>query len=292
MKVSRVLVSLLMATATCAWAQTESLTIAPGDNLHISVLESTDLDQHVRVTDNGEIPLILGGNVKVAGMTPAEAAVAIDKRLMEGNYLLNPHATVQVDHLFTKNVSVMGQVRIPGSFDVGTARSIIDILSLAGGLTDAADRKVTIQRGNSNELISYNFSNDAAVAMKNMPLVFPGDTVLVSKTKAVYVLGDVGHPGGFAASTNDSQISVLQAVAYAGGTPPTAVPSHARLIRKTENGYTEIHLPLSDMQKGKQPDMVLQADDIIYVPYSYIRNMAVNLDALVAAATTASIYRF
>jgi polysaccharide export outer membrane protein len=46
------------------------------------------------------------------------------------------------------------------------------------------------------------------------------------------------------------------------------------------------------MQKGKRADFVLQADDIIYVPYSYLKNMAVNLNALVAAATTASIYRF
>jgi polysaccharide export outer membrane protein len=46
------------------------------------------------------------------------------------------------------------------------------------------------------------------------------------------------------------------------------------------------------MQKGKRSDFPMQPDDIVYVPFSYLKNMAVNLDALVAAATTASIYRF
>jgi polysaccharide export outer membrane protein len=190
-------------------------------------------------------------------------------------------------------VTVVGQVRSPGSYETDTPRTILDVVALAGGLTDLADRKIVLERRGTKETIEYFVSNDATAALKEQPLIFPGDTVLVAKASFVYVLGDVGHPGGFAATTNDSHLSVLQVVALAGGTPPNAVPSKARLIRRTDNGgYVEIHLPLSDMQKGKHADLTLQADDIIYVPYSYLRNMAINIDALVAAATTASIYRF
>jgi len=79
----------------------------------------------------------------------------------------------------------------------------------------------------------------------------------------------------------------------AGGTPPSAVPSHTRLVRKQRDGsYVEIDVQLSAMQKGKSADIQLQADDILYVPFSYLRNMAMGVDTLVAAAASASIYRF
>ncbi len=81
-------------------------------------------------------------------------------------------------------------------------------------------------------------------------------------------------------------------LALAGGTPPTAVPSNARLIRRTGtgDGYTETKIQLSDMQKGKIPDMQLQPDDMIYVPFSYLKNVAVNASSVVAAAGAAAVY--
>ena len=126
----------------------------------------------------------------------------------------------------------------------------------------------------------------------NVP-VYPGDTVLVPKADVVYVLGDVNRPGGIAIVTNDSKLSALQALSLAGGTPPNAVPSHSRLIRKQADGsHVELPLQLSAMQKGKEPDIPLQGDDIIYVPFSYARNMAVGAGSLVGATSSAAIYRF
>jgi polysaccharide export outer membrane protein len=69
------------------------------------------------------------------------------------------------------------------------------------------------------------------------------------------------------------------------------VPSKARIIRKQADGsYVELPLPLADMQKGKQPDMPLEANDVIYVPFSYVRNIAVNLGGLIASTSSAAIY--
>jgi polysaccharide export outer membrane protein len=282
-----------MISAALCNAQKESLTIGPGDMLHISVLETADLDQHVRVDDSGDAPLILGGNIRLGGLTPAQAARAIEKKLADGNYVLNPHVSVTIERSATKNVTVVGQVRAPGSYEIDTPRTILDVVALAGGLTDLADRKIVLERRSTKEQIEYFVSNTSSAALKDQPLVLPGDTVLVARASVVYVLGDVGHPGGFTAATNDSHLSALQAVALAGGTPPSAVPSKARLIRKEENGtYLEIPLPLSDMQKGKRTDLPLQADDIIYVPFSYMKNMALSINGILAAAASASVYRF
>jgi polysaccharide biosynthesis/export protein len=167
------------------------------------------------------------------------------------------------------------------------------VLALAGGLSDLAQRKVTIQRHASKERVDYVLSNSANAALDANVPVYPGDTVLVPKADVVYVLGDVNRPGGIAIVTNDSKLSALQALTLAGGTPPNAVPSQSRLIRKqADGGHVELPLQLSAMQKGKEPDIPLQGDDIIYVPFSYARNMAVGAGSLVGATSSAAIYRF
>jgi polysaccharide export outer membrane protein len=284
---------ILFCCAGCCLAQTESLTIGPGDMLHLKVLEAPELEQSSRVSDAGMLTLILGGKVQVAGLTPAEAAVAIERTLVEGHYMLTPHVSVTTEQTATQNVTILGQVRTPGSYPIATPRPILDVLALAGGLNDLAQRKVTIQRHASKERVDYVLSNSANAALDANVPVYPGDTVLVPKADVVYVLGDVNRPGGIAIVTNDSKLSALQALSLAGGTPPNAVPSHARLIRKQPDGtHVEQQLQLSAMQKGKEPDIPLQGDDIIYVPFSYARNMAVGAGSLVGATSSAAIYRF
>jgi polysaccharide export outer membrane protein len=286
-------VLILFCCAGCCLAQTESLTIGPGDLLHLKVLEAPELEQATRVSDAGTLTLILGGKVQVAGRTPAEAAVAIERALVEGHYVLTPHVSVTTEQTATENVTILGQVRTPGSYPIATARPILDVLALAGGLNDLAQRKVTIQRHATKERVDYVLSNSANAALDANVPVYPGDTVLVPKADVVYVLGDVNRPGGIAIVTNDSQLSALQALTLAGGTPPNAVPSQSRLIRKQADGsHKELPLQLSAMQKGKEPDIPLQGDDIIYVPFSYARNMAVGAGSLIGATSSAAIYRF
>jgi polysaccharide biosynthesis/export protein len=286
-------VLILFCCAGCCLAQTESLTIGPGDMLHLKVLEAPELEQSSRVSDAGTLTLILGGKVQVAGLTPAEAAVTIERALVEGHYVLTPHVSVTTEQTATQNVTILGQVRSPGSYPIATPRPILDVIALAGGLNDLAQRKVTIQRHSTKERVDYVLSNSANAALDANVPVYPGDTVLVPKADVVYVLGDVNRPGGIAIVTNDSKLSALQALSLAGGTPPNAVPSHSRLIRKQADGsHVELPLQLSAMQKGKEPDIPLQGDDIIYVPFSYARNMAVGAGSLVGATSSAAIYRF
>jgi polysaccharide export outer membrane protein len=274
-----------------ARCEDESLKIGPGDTVHIKVLETSDLEQVAKVTDAGQVPLVLGGNVTLAGLTPAEAASVIEKALRDGGFVLHPHVTVLIEQYATQNVSVLGQVRSPGTYPIGTPRTVVDVLSLAGGVTELADRKITIERRASGEKISYFLSNQSKTALDDNVKVYPGDIVMVPKADVVYVLGDVGRPGGIVMNTNDSQLSALEAISMAGGTLPHAVPSHTRMVRKQADGtYVEITLPLSDMQKGKKPDVQLQANDIIYVPFSYGRNAALSLGGIVSAAAGSSLY--
>jgi polysaccharide biosynthesis/export protein len=282
---------LALSLSPSGLAADESLLIGSGDQLHIVVLETPDLEQHPRVTDGGDIPLLLVGNVHVTGLTPAQAAKRIEQQLIDGNFMKHPQVAVTVDQYSTQNVAVLGQVKAPGAFPITSPRSVFDMIALAGGLSDTADRHITIERqSDPTKKVDFYFSNNATHAIEDAVLVYPGDKVIVPKAGLVYVLGDVKIPGGFVMGNNSSQLTVLQVVAAAGGTNHSAVPSHARLIRREGDSYTEKPLQLSAMQKGKQPDMLLQTGDIIYIPFSYLRNIAAESSGVVAAATSASIY--
>jgi polysaccharide export outer membrane protein len=159
-------------------------------------------------------------------------------------------------------------------------------------LTDLADRHITLKERSTGRLIPYFVSNQADVALDTQVMVYPGDSIDVARVGIVYVLGDVGRPGGYPMATNRSRITVLEATAIAGGTNKTAVPAHAKLIHKTNDGFQEIDIDLSAMQKGQVADRYLEADDILYIPFSYLKNFAVGADGLVAAAATAAIYHF
>ena len=269
----------------------DSSIIGPGDTLHIQVLDTPDMDQHPRVTDAGNIPVLGVGKMSVTGLTPAQTADKIRDGLIAAHYMNHPEVMVTVDQYATQTVSVLGQVKLPGAYAISTSRSVLDVVAMAGGLTDTADRHITVERrGNKLHPIYYNLSNDSDAALSQTVMVYPGDTVLIPKAGIAYVLGDVGHPGGFVMQNNHSQLTVLQAVAMAGGTQRSAVPSKAKLIRKTPQGYKEIPVQLSAMQKGKKADMAMMPDDVLYVPFSYLRNIAVGASGIVAAASSAAVF--
>ncbi len=304
-----ILALLMLVSAPLAARAQESLLIGPGDMLTVQFFDAAELDQHGRVTDAGDFPLIMGGNIKLAGLTPERAGAAIASFMVNAHYLVNPRVNVSIDSFATQNVSVLGDVKTPGAYPITTGRSISEVLALAGGLMPDADRNIVVERRVTGEMVSIYSANaplttpdssapgvktaGAAPRLQSREvLVYPGDTVRVAHAELVYALGDVGRPGGFPIVNNDASLTVLQLVALAGATNHTAVPSEARLIRKLPDGkYDDIHLPLSNMQKGKEPDRPLQAGDILYVPFSYVRNAFLGISGLVTSASSAAIYR-
>jgi polysaccharide export outer membrane protein len=282
-----------MSLSLAALAQSgESLRIGPGDQIHVTVVDSPELDQHPRVTDAGEVPLIGVGAVKVAGLTPADAATAVHDKLIAAHYLNHPEVTVTVEQYATQTVSVLGQVRASGAYPIGTARSVVDVLALAGGLNEIADRNIVIERrGDPDHPLHYNLANDGVLALQTSVWVYPGDTVMVPKAGIVYVLGDVNRPGGFVMDNNSTELTLLQALARAGGVSRTAKQGHAKLLRKDASGYHETQLSLGEIQKGKQQDIALAPGDVLYVPFSYAKNIAVSgSSGIISSLSSAAVY--
>jgi len=289
---STICAAVLVTLAWAAFAQStsNSLLIRPGDQLHISILDMPEMEQEPRVTDAGDVPVLGIGNVRVGDMSPAEAAIAIHDHFLSAHYLNHPQVSVVVEQYATQEVTLIGEVRTPGAYPIATPRPVLDVIALGGGLSELADRNIVVERhGDQTHPIRYNLSNNAEQAITQQVLVNPGDTVVVPKAGIVYVLGDVNRPGGFSMTNNESKMSLLEALSIAGGAAKTAKLSHARLIRKVD--HTEVQVSLGEIEKGKRPDFAMEPGDILYVPFSYARNLVITSSAGIAgAAGAAAIY--
>ncbi len=275
---------------TVCHGQQESLLIGPGDLLQVNVMDTPEMEQQVRVADDGSVPLAYLGGVHVGGETPAAAAVTIEQALVEKKVMHRPQVTVRMMEMGTQDVSVLGQVRTPGTYSITTPQTILKVLSLAGGLTDTADRTITIKRNKTGEQLKYFVSNNAGQALSDVVMVHPGDTVLIARVPMVYVMGDVSRPGEYAIATNDARVSLLQVIAMAGSANHTSKQSQVRLIRTTAQGQIEMPVRLDRMEKGKEAPLMLQADDIVYVPFSWIKNAAMSSASIAASTAGAAVY--
>jgi polysaccharide export outer membrane protein len=272
-------------------SQTESLLIGPGDGLHILVCDTPQFEQNVRVDDEGQIPLLYLGNVAVAGKTPGEAASIIASKFLSGGLMPHPQVSVSIEHYATQDVSVLGQVDKPGSYPIGTPRSILVILSMAGGLSPVADRHVIIRRrGNRGLQQTFFVANVPDADPANDLDIFPGDTVIVPKVSLIYVLGDVGRPGGYALDGNDGNMTLLGILAEAGSANRTALLSNVKLLRRSSDGYAVSTVNVGAIQLGKAQSPALRSDDIIFIPFSYAKNLVLNAAAMATAASSAALF--
>lgn len=266
--------------------------IGVGDLLKVTILGAPESDQEVRVGSDGSIGLNFVGPVTVAGLTTEKAQAAIAKKLVAGGFFTDPQVSVFAKEYATQGVSVLGEVQKPGVYPVLGARNLFDVLSLAGGTTQKAGRVVSVtHRDDPKASTNVLLSNDPTESIHSNIEVFPGDTVVVSRAGVVYVVGDVHKPSGVLMD-HGTDMTVLEAIAMAEGTLPSAALNKAKLIRKTPaGGRQEIPLNLKDMLASKAPDVRIQAEDIIFVPGSAAKSAGKRtLEAIISTASGLAIY--
>jgi polysaccharide biosynthesis/export protein len=158
-------------------------------------------------------------------------------------------------------------------------------------LSNRAGKNVVIShRDSPDKITTIEFSNDPEKAAATNVSIAPGDTISVSRAGIVYVVGDVSHPAGFIMDNND-QLTVLQAIALAGGPNGTASLDKSKVIRKTSNGVQEIPMPLKKILSAKANDVFLHADDVLFVPRSATKGVARrSAEAILQTATGLAIY--
>lgn len=267
--------------------------IGPGDLIQVDVYGEPDLQQIVRLNDVGDGTFSFIGILHLAGLTTDQAEALIERKLKEGNYLLAPQVGVIISEYNRQGVSVVGEVKTPGVYPVIGGQSLLDVLAAAGGTTPLAGPEITIQRAEDGSTLNVRLSKDAHQALSSDVHLYPGDKIIVPRTGLVYVLGDVLKAGGFVME-NDGKITLLQALALAGGPNHTSSMNASRLLRKGPSGYTDVPIEVGKMLKGQKGDMELQAEDILYIPSNAIKSVFARTSPAVLAAasgaTSAAIY--
>jgi polysaccharide export outer membrane protein len=266
-----------------------SMRLGAGDLLEVSVYNVPELTTKARIGSSGDVYLPLIDYVHVGDLTVEEAQVLIQKRLEDGGFVRGAHVTIFIDESASQGVTILGDVVKPGIYPALGNRKLYDLISAAGGFTATAGRKVSVIRQHSQAApITVNLPRNLADDLQDNIEILPGDTITVPRAPVIYVVGDVGHPAGFL--VDNGSLTVLQALALAGGTNRTAKIGGARIIRKGPTGMTETKVPLKKMLEAKVPDVNLQADDILFVPLSGARVAAgTGFNAAITAATGLAI---
>jgi len=244
-----------------------ALRISTGDLLELTVFDTPELSGKLRVNDAGQVSLPVAGAIKLSGMTAEEAAAAIEEKLRSADVLKYPHASVFIAEYATQGVTVTGEVKNPGIYPLLGSHTVLELISAAGGVTATASKAVTItHKSDPTHPVVIQLENNPGSVAATVD-IRPGDTIAVSRSGVVYVVGDVGKPGGYLIE-NSNRLTVLQAISLAQGLNRTAAQNRAKLIRKTATGREEVPLALKKVFAGSSPDVPLQDCDILFVPSS------------------------
>jgi len=267
------------------------LRLAPGFMVSLNVLDDPDLVGSFRIDEQGDLTLPILGTMHVAGKTVPEARVQIQEKLLKDQILRDPQVILTVLEYTPPEVTIIGEVNNPGKYPMLAPRNLVDVLALAGATTPAAGNEVQITRGGADAeplLVHYSRATNAK-AVEDV-IVHPGDTVQVKRAGIVYVLGAVNRPGGYVMQ-EEGTLSVLQAISLASGTTILASTGTIHLLRRNADGsMADVALPYKQISRGKSADVQLHATDVLYVPTNAIKLLYSDVQSLVNAAGTASIY--
>ena len=155
--------------------------IGPDDQLSIFFWRDKDLSADVVVRPDGKISLPLLNDVQAAGLTPDQLRQKVTedaKRFIE-----DPTATVVVRQINSRKVFITGEVEKPGPYSLTAPTTVLQLISMAGGLKEYANgKKIVVMRVESGRQMGYAFNYKDVMNRKNMKQnieLKPGDTVLV-----------------------------------------------------------------------------------------------------------------
>jgi len=279
--------------------------LGPNDQISIRALDAEEIsDKTYRVSASGDLTLPMIGTLRAAGLTVGQLESDVAAALRK--YIRNPKVAISVAEVHSQPVSVIGAVTTPGIVQLQGKKTLVEVLSMAGGLKNDAGQSVTITRQKEwgplplpgARLDPTGQFSIAEVKLKEVLearspeqniTIRPNDIISVPRAETIYVLGAVKRAGRFALNESDT-LSVLQAVSLAEGLERTASPQKAKILRIAPGATRRAEVPL-DLKKifsGEMADVVLQPDDILFVPDSAQKRAVLRtLEALLSIGTTA-----
>jgi polysaccharide export outer membrane protein len=255
-----VLMMCALLLAAPAWSADNDYRMGTGDVLRITVYGQPDLTTEARVGESGNISFPLIGDVRVAGVTPAQGETEIAQRLSKGGFINEPFVTLNVVQYRGQQVSVLGRVNRPGKHALEKASRLTDALALAGGIAGDGADTITLVRTRDGK---PEYRDIDVIALFKLggeasnELVQDGDIINVPRQPMFYIYGEVQRPGAFRLEPN---MSVVQALSMGGGVTARGTQRGIRILRRDTSGVMqELDTQLADTVKK---------DDVIYVKES------------------------
>jgi polysaccharide biosynthesis/export protein len=199
----RLLVCVGLLVASPAWAQVPATTPAPqtataahaepavvpppgyiigvDDVLGILFWRDKDMTGDVTVRPDGKITLPLLNEVQAAGLTPEQLRAVVTEGA--GRFVADPNVTIVVRQINSRKVFLVGQVLKPGPYPLTGPTTVLQLISLAGGLLDYADEKnILVMRTENGREAALRFNYKEVLKGRNLKQnveLKPGDTVVV-----------------------------------------------------------------------------------------------------------------
>ena len=219
--------------------------IGAGDTIHVTVYQSPDLSLDAHVNEAGDISYPLLGRVQLGGLTVNAAEARLAQALKKGEIVKDPQVTIMVLNVRANQVNVLGQVGRPGRLPLDLANMrLTEVISLAGGVIAGAgsDTIVLIGRRNGQP---YRYEADlpkifAPGGSNDDIIVMPGDTIWVDRAPQIYLYGEIVHPG---TERLERGMTVMQAVAAAGGATPRGTLKGLKITRRGPDGRLQTFEP-------------------------------------------------
>ncbi|MFP4039386.1 MAG: SLBB domain-containing protein [Desulfosudaceae bacterium] len=235
--------------------------LGEGDVLTISVYEQPDLKTTVRISGDGTVTMPLVGRVKATDLSVKELEEKIEALLDDG-YIVNPQVNIYVEDFRSRKVTILGEVKKPGVYEIQSQTTLLELISQADGLTRDATETAIIQhqdRLKKDLPVQVDLAQlmEDGQASQNV-IMRDGDHVYIPKKDVFYVSGEVKRPDVY---NYERGLTVIKALTMAGGPSDKASSSRTRIIRNREG---KEHLI-----KDVSMDMEVRPNDVIVVPESY-----------------------
>ena len=287
----------------------EEYRIGPKDVVEVYILRLPELSREYQVRSDGNIEMPFLGKIEAQKKTSADLATLITDRLRDG-YLVNPQVSVIVKQI-SRQFFIQGAVRNPGVYNIEGRPSLLELITIAGGLnpsygatafiirgirprpgevqtvavSDSEPRPdYELQKANINALLRGDFAENIAIE--------PGDIVHIPPTDVFFVAGEVKAPGSFPLKEGTT---LRQAISLAQGANPFAAPGKAVIFREDAGGQKrEIPVDVAAVMRGRSQDVPILANDVIVVPNSKTKSAfmpIVNAFGAQAAWTITTIVR-
>ena len=283
------------------------------DQILIRVPDVDELnDKAFRVDQEGNLYLPLVGTIRVVGMTVQQVEAELVKQLSV--FVRAPRVTVSVVQYRSDPVFFVGAFNQPGIYPLQGSRTLLEMLTVVGGLATNASRRLRVTRRLDMGRIPLSGAVDdpeRSVSAAEISLtrlmetvnpeeditLMPYDVIRASTEEMVYITGQVGKVGGIPLVDKDS-ISVIQALAVSGGIGAGAKPEKAVILRPILDSARRAEIPLDvkAILAGKANDFPLLPNDVLVIPgpttfrQSVQRFMTVAIPALVTSLITSLIF--